>query len=108
MGAVIFLIIFIFLKLLAEGSLDFIYVIIIGLLAIAYPILCYIMLFSYNPQDSLVMVTIVELTGIIFLSSKFILTHDAKRVRKTIGYIINIASVCCILAIIIRLLMIIH
>ena len=73
MGAVIFLIIFIFLKLLAEGSLDFIYVIIIGLLAIAYPILCYIMLFSYNPQDSLtditipVMVTIVELTGIIFL-----------------------------------------
>ena len=85
MGAVIFLIIFIFLKLLAEGSLDFIYVIIIGLLAIAYPILCYIMLFSYNPQDSLtdimipVMVTIVELTGIIFLSSKFILTHDAER-----------------------------
>ena len=113
MGAVIFLIIFIFLKLLAEGSLDFIYIIIIGLLAIVYPVLCYIMLFSYDPQDSLtdiiipVIVTILEFVGIIFLSFKFILTSNAKKSRRVIGYIINITSICCILVIIIRLLMII-
>lgn len=101
------------LGMIAEGSFDFIYVIIIGVLAIAYPILCYIMLFLYNPQDQLmdiifpIMVTIAELIGIIFLSSKFIITHDAKRVRKIIGYIINITSMCCILAIIIRSLMVI-
>jgi hypothetical protein len=101
------------LGMIAEGSFDFIYVVIIGMLAIAYPILCYIMLFLYNPQDQLmdiifpIMVTIAELIGIIFLSSKFIITHDAKRVRKIIGYIINITSMCCILAIIIRSLMVI-
>lgn len=101
------------LGMIAEGSFDFIYVIIIGVLAIAYPILCYIMLFLYNPQDQLmdiifpIMVTIAELIGIIFLSSKFIITHDAKKVRKIIGYIINIISMCCILAIIIRSLMVI-
>lgn len=101
------------LGMIAEGSFDFIYVIIIGMLAIAYPILCYIMLFLYNPQDQLmdiifpIMVTIAELIGIIFLSSKFIITYDAKKVRKIIGYIINIISMCCILAIIIRSLMVI-
>lgn len=101
------------LGMIAEGSFDFIYVIIIGMLAIAYPILCYIMLFLYNPQDQLmdiifpIMVTIAELIGIIFLSSKFIITHDAKRVKKIIGYIINIISICYILAIIIRSLMVI-
>lgn len=101
------------LGMIAEGSFDFIYVIIIGMLAIAYPILCYIMLFLYNPQDQLmdiifpIMVTIAELIGIIFLSSKFIITYDAKKVRKIIGYIINIISMRCILAIIIRSLMVI-
>lgn len=101
------------LGMIAEGSLDFIYVIIIGVLAIAYPILCYIMLFLYNPQDQLmniifpIMVTIAELIGIIFLSSKFLITHDSKKSRRVIGYIINIISMCCILAIIIRSLMVI-
>ena len=82
------------LGMIAEGSLDFIYVIIIGVLAIAYPILCYIMLFLYNPQDQLmdiifpIMVTIAELIGIIFLSSKFIITHDSKKSRRVIGYIL--------------------
>ena len=101
------------LGMIAEGSLDFIYIIIIIILLILYPILCYIMLFSYDPQESLtdiiipVIVTIAELVGIIFLSSKFIITYDAKRIRKIIGYIINLTSICCVLTIIIRLLMII-
>ena len=98
------------LGMIAEGSFDFIYVIIIGMLAIAYPILCYIMLFLYNPQDQLmdiifpIMVTIAELIGIIFLSSKFLIKSNTKKNRKVIGYILITTSVLCILLIIIRCL----
>lgn len=100
------------LGMIAEGSLDFIYVIIIGILAIICPAMSYIILYDGGREMLLscifpVIVTIAELIGIIFLSSKFIITHDAKRVRKIIGYIINIISMCCILTIIIRSLMVI-
>ena len=100
------------LGMIAEGSLDFIYVIIIGILAIICPAMSYIILYDGGREMLLscifpVITTIAELVGIIFLSSKFILTHNAKRIRKIIGYITNITSICFILAIIIRVLMIV-
>lgn len=112
MGVIIFLIILFLLKLLADGSLDFIYPIIIGILAIICPIVSCILLYDGGREillscAFLILITIAELITVIFLSSKFIITYDAKKVRKIIGYIINIISMCCILAIIIRLLMVI-
>ena len=100
------------LGMIAEGSLDFIYVIIIGILAIICPVANFILFYIGDSElilscIFLIIVTIVELIGIIFLSSKFIITHDAKRIKKIIGYIINLTSICCVLTIIIRLLMII-
>lgn len=112
MGVVIFLIILFLLKLLADGSLDFIYPIIIGILAIICPIVSCLLLYDGGREillscAFLILITIAEFIAVIFLSSKFIITHDAKRIRKIIGYIINIASIYCVLAIIIRSLMII-
>lgn len=46
MGVIIFLIILFLLKLLADGSLDFIYPIIIGILAIICPIVSCILLYD--------------------------------------------------------------
>lgn len=100
------------LGMIAEGSFDFIYPIIIGILAIICPIMSCILLY-YGEREILsscviiILITIIELIGIIFLSSKFILIHNAKRVRKTIGCIINVISGCCILLIITRILIII-
>lgn len=112
MGVVIFLIILFLLKLLADGSLDFIYPIIIGILAIICPIVSCLLLYDGGREILLscvflILITIAEFIAIIFLSSKFIITHDAKRVKKIIGYIINIISMCYILAIIIRSLIVI-
>lgn len=112
MGIIIFLIILFLLKLLIDGSLDFIYPIIIGILAIICPIMSCILLYDGGREilsscAFIILITIIELIGIIFLSSKFILIHNAKRFRKTIGCIINVISGCCILLIITRLLMII-
>lgn len=100
------------LGMIAEGSLDFIYPIIIGILAIICPIVSCILLYDGGREillscAFLILITIAELITVIFLSSKFIITYDAKKVRKIIGYIINIISMCCILAIIIRSLMVI-
>lgn len=100
------------LGMIAEGSLDFIYIIIIGILAIICPIVSCILLYDGGREillscAFLILITIAELITVIFLSSKFIITHDAKRVKKIIGYIINIISMCYILAIIIRSLMVI-
>lgn len=100
------------LGMIAEGSLDFIYIIIIGILAIICPIVSCILLYDGGREillscAFLILITIAELITVIFLSSKFIITYDAKKVRKIIGYIINIISMCCILAIIIRSLMVI-
>lgn len=100
------------LGMIAEGSLDFIYIIIIGILAIICPAMSYIILYDGEREmllscTFLILITIAEFITVIFLSSKFIITHDAKRIRKIIGYIINIASIYCVLAIIIRSLMII-
>lgn len=100
------------LGMIAEGSLDFIYVIIIGILDIICPAMSYIILYDGGREillscAFLILITIAEFITVIFLSSKFIITRDAKRVRKIIGYIINIISMCCILAIIIRSLMVI-
>lgn len=112
MGVVIFLIVLFLLKSLADGSLDFIYPIIMGILAIICPIVSCILLYDGGREillscAFLIFITIAEFITVIFLSSKFLITHDAKRIRKIIGYIINIASICCVLAIIIRSLMII-
>ena len=100
------------LGMIAEGSFDFIYVIIIGILAIICPAMSYIILYNGGREmllscAFLILITIAEFITAIFLSSKFIITHNAKRIRKIIGYIINIISTCCILSIIIRSLMVI-
>lgn len=111
MGVVIFLIILFLLKLLADGSLDFIYPIIIGILAIICPVANFILLYIGDSElilscIFLIIVTIAELIGIIFLSSKFIITHDVKKSRRVIGYILITTSILCILLIMIRCLMI--
>lgn len=100
------------LGMIAEGSLDFIYIIIMGILAIICPIVSCILLYDGGREillscAFLILITIAEFITVIFLSSKFLITYDAKKVRKIIGYIINIISMCCILAIIIRSLMVI-
>lgn len=100
------------LGMIAEGSLDFIYIIIMGILAIICPIVSCILLYDGGREillscAFLILITIAEFITVIFLSSKFIITYDAKKVRKIIGYIINIISMCCILAIIIRSFMVI-
>lgn len=111
MGVVIFLIILFLLKLLADGSLDFIYPIIIGILAIICPIVSCILLYDGGREillscAFLILITIAEFITVIFLSSKFIITHDSKKNRRVIGYILITTSVLCILLIIIRCLMI--
>lgn len=99
------------LGMIAEGSLDFIYVIIIGILAIICPVANFILFYIGDSElilscIFLIIVTIAELIGIIFLSSKFIITHDSKKSRRVIGYILITTSVLCILLIMIRCLMI--
>jgi len=99
------------LGMIAEGSLDFIYPIIIGILAIICPIVSCILLYDGGREillscAFLILITIAELITVIFLSSKFIITYDAKKNRKVIGYILITTSVLCILLIIIRCLMI--
>lgn len=111
MGVIIFLIILFVLKLLADGSLDFIYPIIMGILAIICPIVSCILLYDDGREillscAFLILITIAEFITVIFLSSKFILTSNAKKNRRVIGYILIITSVLCILLIMIRCLMI--
>lgn len=112
MGCLLLLFLTTGLGMIAEGSLDFIYPIIIGILAIICPIVSCILLYDGGREillscAFLILITIAEFITVIFLSSKFLITHDSKKVRKIIGYIINIISMCCILAIIIRSLMVI-
>ena len=111
MGVVIFLIILFLLKLLADGSLDFIYPIIIGILAIICPIVSCILLYDGGHEILLscvflILITIVEFIAVIFLSSKFLITSNTKKNRKVIGYILIITSVLWILLIIIRCLIV--
>ena len=109
MGVVIFLILLFLLKLLADGSLDFIYPIIIGILAIICPIVSCILLYDGGREILLscaFLITIAELITVIFLSSKFIITYDSKKSRRVIGYILITTSALCILLIMIRCLMI--
>lgn len=99
------------LGMIAEGSLDFIYIIIIGILAIICPIVSCILLYDGGREillscAFLILITIAEFITVIFLSSKFILTSNAKKNRRVIGYILIITSVLCILLIMIRCLMI--
>ena len=99
------------LGMIAEGSLDFIYIIIIGILAIICPAMSCILLYDGGREillscAFLILITIAEFITVIFLSSKFILTSNAKKNRRVIGYILIITSVLCILLIMIRCLMI--
>ena len=112
LGCLLLLFLTIGLGMIAEGSLDFIYIIIMGILAIICPIVSCILLYDGGREillscAFLILITIAEFITVIFLSSKFLITYDAKKVRKIIGYIINIISMCCILTIIIRSLMVI-
>lgn len=100
------------LGMIAEGSLDFIYIIIIGILAIICPIVSCILLYDGGREillscAFLILITIAEFITVIFLSSKFIITHDSKKSRRVIGYILITTSALCILLIMIRCLMII-
>lgn len=100
------------LGMIAEGSLDFIYIIIIGILAIICPAMSYIILYDGEREmllscTFLILITIAEFITVIFLSSKFIITHDSKKSRRVIGYILITTSALCILLIMIRCLMII-
>ncbi len=99
------------LGMIAEGSLDFIYIIIIGILAIICPIVSCILLYDGGREillscAFLILITIAEFITVIFLSSKFIITHDSKKSRRVIGYILITTSALCILLIMIRCLMI--
>ena len=99
------------LGMIAEGSLDFIYIIIIGILAIICPIVSCILLYDGGREillscAVLILITIAEFITVIFLSSKFIITHDSKKSRRVIGYILITTSALCILLIMIRCLMI--
>ena len=99
------------LGMIAEGSLDFIYIIIIGILAIICPIVSCILLYDGGREillscAFLILITIAEFITAIFLSSKFIITHDSKKSRRVIGYILITTSALCILLIMIRCLMI--
>lgn len=99
------------LGMIAEGSLDFIYVIIIGILAIICPAMSYIILYNGGREmllscAFLILITIAEFITAIFLSSKFLITSNTKKNRKVIGYILITTSVLCILLIIIRCLIV--
>ena len=99
------------LGMIAEGSLDFIYIIIMGILAIICPIVSCILLYDGGREillscAFLILITIAEFITVIFLSSKFIITHDSKKSRRVIGYILITTSALCILLIMIRCLMI--
>ena len=107
MVVIIFLIILFLLKLLADGSLDFIYPIIIGILAIICPIVSCILLYDGGREillscAFLILITIAEFITVIF----FLITSNTKKNRKVIGYILITTSVLCILLIIIRCLIV--
>lgn len=111
LGCLLLLFLTIGLGMIAEGSLDFIYIIIMGILAIICPIVSCILLYDGGREillscAFLILITIAEFITVIFLSSKFILTSNAKKNRRVIGYILIITSVLCILLIMIRCLMI--